>query len=67
MYEIFPARTPLNGTEEYERLLNYLPELKPGLGITAEAQGLNQLYALGVTIIISIGGGLVTGVIIFSF
>ena len=61
LYEIFPARTPMNGTEDFERLQEFLPNLKPGLGISAHTQAMNQGLTLLITIGVAIAGGIITG------
>ena len=52
----------MNGTEEMIRLQENLPSLSPSDGRGAGGQAAAQLIATGVTLAISIGGGLVTGV-----
>ena len=61
LYEIFPQRIPQNGTEDYERLLEFYEDLEPGAGITATAQGINQILALLITLVFALVGGVITG------
>lgn len=69
LYEFFPARVPLNGTTEFTELsatyyqLGY-GELAPGYGRTAGGQAFYQAIALGITMVIAIGGGIITGFIL---
>jgi len=63
LYLIFPRRAPMNGTEEMIRLQENLPSLSPSDGRGAGGQAAAQLIATGVTLAISIGGGLVTGLV----
>nr|AAK50057.2 Rh-like protein [Carcinus maenas] len=64
LYEIFPARAPIEGSPELQRLREMLPGLEGGSGLTGSGQALYQLLALAVTLAIAIGGGLVTGFVL---
>ncbi|XP_071547962.1 ammonium transporter Rh type B-like [Panulirus ornatus] len=64
LYEIFPARAPPEGSPDLERLQQLLPDLQAGSGRTAASQAGSQIITLGITIVISIAGGLVTGLIL---
>lgn len=66
LYRQFPARTPLNYTQEYWAVQNHMGNIKLGLGRSALAQGAYQIAALGTTLAIAIAGGLITGSIIDS-
>lgn len=64
LYSIFPHRSPLNGSEDLTRLQQSMPSLEAGEGRTGVSQAGFQLLALLVTLIISIVGGLLTGLIL---
>jgi hypothetical protein len=48
-------------TQEFRDLKVLLPDLQPGLGWTPAIQAGYQMAAMGVTLIIAIGGAVVTG------
>ena len=60
MYQIYPAMVPKNGTPEWEDFHKKYT-LEAGDGRTPREQALWQLCALGVTIGMSIVGGIITG------
>ncbi|XP_063869469.1 ammonium transporter Rh type B-like [Scylla paramamosain] len=64
LYEIFPARIPVEGSPELARLQEALPGLEGGSGLTGSSQALFQLLTLVVTLVISIAGGIVSGFIL---
>ncbi|XP_045594007.1 ammonium transporter Rh type A [Procambarus clarkii] len=64
LYEIFPARAPPAGTPELDQLRAYLPDLEGGSGISAAAQATNQILALIITMVISLAGGIASGLIL---
>ena len=57
---------PKEGTEELTNLQNILgdPDLHAGLGRSPNTQGAYQIAALGVTLVIAIAGGVVTGTLL---
>ncbi|XP_065563752.1 ammonium transporter Rh type A-like isoform X2 [Artemia franciscana] len=63
LYRIFPARAPLDGTEDLLGVRNHLPDIEPGLNRSASEQAAYQIVVLLVTLAISIVGGLLTGLI----
>lgn len=66
LYRQFPARAPLAGTPEFEEIHTHFSGIHPGSGRSAAIQGCYQAAAMAMTIIVAIGGGLVTGVIMKS-
>ncbi|KAK7071730.1 hypothetical protein SK128_020423 [Halocaridina rubra] len=64
LYEIFPERAPEEGTAEFARVRNLLPDLEPGSGRSAGGQAANQILALAITLGIALVGGIVTGFIL---
>ncbi|XP_071547960.1 ammonium transporter Rh type B-like isoform X2 [Panulirus ornatus] len=64
LYEIFPDRAPPVDTADLERLQRLLPDLEAGSGRSASSQAGNQILALIITLVISIAGGLATGLIL---
>lgn len=64
MYQIFSHRAPPEGDPKLLELRVLIPELKAGLGRTAEEQALFQLVAIFATIAASTTGGLLTGVVL---
>ena len=67
LYQVYPALVPQNGTAEWEEF-NKIYTLEPGKGRTQRQQALWQLCTLGVTIGISLVGGMLTGeIFIFPF
>nr|AEA41159.1 Rh-like protein [Metacarcinus magister] len=64
LYEIFPARAPLEDSLELQKLQEVLPDLEGGSGISGTSQALYQLLALLVTLVIAIAGGIVTGIVL---
>lgn len=69
LYELFPARVPADNTSEYAVLSHNFTQhgygkLDPGYGRTAGGQAAFQAIALGVTIIVAIVGGVITGFIL---
>lgn len=64
LYLLFPARSPLENTTELFYLQSELSSIEAGLGRSASTQAAYQLVALGVTMLVAIGGGLVTGLIL---
>lgn len=60
LYQQFPARAPaLNNSHSHDK--SGLPPFIPGDGRSAGDQAGYQLLALGVTLVIAIVGGLITG------
>lgn len=64
LYQTFSHRAPPVGDPRLGELQKLIPELKPGLGRTAQEQALYQVAALGSTIAIAIVGGLLTGLVL---
>jgi len=63
LYEIFPARAPANGTELLE-IQSSLSGVVAGLGRDGVSQGGYQAAALGITLIIALITGAVTGLLL---
>lgn len=63
MYQIFSHRAPPEGDPKLLELQKLIPELKPGLGRSAEEQALYQVAAIFSTIAASSLGGLLTGLV----
>jgi ammonium transporter Rh len=61
LYQQFPARAPAKNSTHDNPALSLLA---PGDGRSAGDQAGFQLLALGVTVLIALSGGLVTGIII---
>ena len=60
LYNIFPARVPENGTQEYTDLIKHI-DVEPGDGRTAGKQASYQIAALATTLAFAIVGGILTG------
>lgn len=64
LYVFYPARTPaLNTTEYFQYNLGNTEFKDGGLGRTAWTQGAYQLAALGMTLLVSIVAGVLTGLV----
>lgn len=61
MYEIFPVRAPAANTTALHDIQVVLPDIGAGIGRSAIGQTGYQVLALGVTVIIAIVGGSLTG------
>ena len=61
LYLQYPARSPLNGSNDLVVLRQDLVKAEPGLNRTASEQAIYQLAALGITLLIAIVGGAITG------
>ncbi|XP_066500422.1 rh50-like protein [Hoplias malabaricus] len=64
LYQTFSYRAPQEGDPRLVELQKLIPELKPGLGRTAQEQALYQLAALGSTIAMAAVGGMLTGLVL---
>ncbi|KAI0242304.1 Ammonium transporter Rh type B-B [Lamellibrachia satsuma] len=64
MYEIFPVRAPAANTTALHDIQVVLPDIGAGIGRSAIGQTGYQVLALGVTVIIAIVGGSLTGLLI---
>lgn len=61
LYRIFPARSPLNSTSDYWNVRQITGDIKPGSDRSGTAQGAYQIAGLGVTLVVALVGGLITG------
>ena len=61
LFSVFGARAPEANTTAYNELVQMGVQFTPGEGRTAKAQAGYQIAALGVTLCISLLGGLITG------
>ncbi|TRY64235.1 hypothetical protein TCAL_03556, partial [Tigriopus californicus] len=64
LYSMFPRCAPVEGSDEMKRLLRELPSLEPGEGRPISVQAMIQLACLGVTVILAIVMGLMTGLVL---
>ncbi|CAG7724067.1 unnamed protein product [Allacma fusca] len=64
LYLQYPARAPFAGSKELVDLRQDLVKAEPGLNRSATEQAVYQLAALGVTLLIGLVGGAVTGAIL---
>ncbi|XP_042218654.1 ammonium transporter Rh type A-like isoform X2 [Homarus americanus] len=64
LYQIFPARAPVEGSEDLLRLQEFIPDLEAGSGLSASGQAANQILALIITLAIATVGGIVTGLVL---
>lgn len=64
LYRQFPARAPMAGTPEFEEIKSHFAGIHPGQGRTGAEQGGYQAAAMAMTLVVAIGGGLVTGMIL---
>lgn len=64
LYRQFPARAPLEGTPEFEKIHHYVNLHEGGLNRSASLQGCYQIAALFMTLAIAIASGVVTGFIL---
>ena len=62
LYKLYPARAPLKNTTKLMELQTFA-DIPPGEDRKASIQALYQLACLGLTILIAIGGGLLTGIV----
>ena len=60
LYQQFPARAPAKNSSHFQDNSG-LPLFIPGDGRSAADQAGYQLLALGVTLVIAVAGGLITG------
>lgn len=63
LYKLYPARSPMKNTTKLMELQQFA-SIPPGEDRTASFQALFQLACLGITLVLAISGGLVTGLII---
>lgn len=64
LYELFPLRAPSSNSSELEEIIVYFDRVKAGKGISATQQTIIQLMSILTTILMSVGTGLITGLII---
>ncbi len=61
LYEIFPARAPINNSTAYIDLTSFKPDIAPGLNRSAGEQAAYQAVGLILSIAFGVVGGLITG------
>ena len=64
MYVTFPAMAPKPNTEELMRVQALWPQVKPGEGRSAIIQAGYQLACMGITFVIAVSSGIITGKIL---
>lgn len=61
LYVKYPARAPFDGTRELTAFQQSDPRIAAGLNRSATEQAIYQLAALGISLLIGIVGGAITG------
>ncbi|RWS16920.1 Rh-related protein-like protein [Dinothrombium tinctorium] len=64
LFQIFVARAPTANSSDLHEILSYLPDISAGEGRTNYQQFICQIAYVGVTLLIAILGGCLTGLII---
>ena len=67
LYLKYPARAPYDGTRELTTFQQSDARISAGLNRSATEQAIYQLAALGVSLLIGIVGGAVTGELLWRF
>ncbi|KAF8792591.1 Ammonium transporter Rh type B like protein [Argiope bruennichi] len=66
LYQLYPARSPLVNTTEFQRIRSVLKDINSGEDWSEASQAYAQLEALFTTLAVAIAGGIVTGYVIRS-
>jgi len=64
LYKLYPARAPIDNSTKFIQLKLIAPSIPPGEDRKAHEQALYQMACLGITILLAVVGGLITGLII---
>ncbi|XP_064471208.1 ammonium transporter Rh type A-like [Ornithodoros turicata] len=64
LYTLYPARAPTANSSELNVIRHYTLDVSAGLDRSASQQALYQLAALAATLVIAVGGGLATGLLL---
>ena len=61
LYLLFPACSPVEGSEELSLAMSELSSVSAGEGRSFAMQAIYQLLSLGITLVVAIGFGALTG------